>query len=143
VFDILETHVLSYCWMCSNTLSRTIVSTLLVLATLTATSARGLCLKQRTTPNCCDGKCQAMNMPLSPGGSNNCCAVSHGDRSQPAVVRASTTARSDTPATISRIDLSFLLGLPFKQPLSSGLANWHHTFRHNRDLPTLICALLI
>jgi hypothetical protein len=129
--------------MRSNTLGRATVSTLLVLATLTAASARGLCLKQRTTPNCCDGKCQGMNMPMSPGGSNNCCAVSHGDHSQPAVVSASKAARNDTPATISRIDLCFLLGLPSNQPLSPGLRIWHHKLRHNRDLPTLICALLI
>jgi hypothetical protein len=124
-------------------LHRVIVSALLVLATLTAASARGLCLKPRTTSICCDGQCQGMNMPMAPGGSNNCCAASHSDYSQPAVVRASTTVRNNMPSTLSRIELSFLLGLSFNQPLSPGLKIWYHKHRHNRDLPTFICALLI
>ncbi len=120
-----------------------IISTVLVMVLLTATSARGLCLNQRTSPHCCEGKCQGMDMAPSSERSNNCCAVSHGNYSQPAAVTANTGASDDAHATASGIELPFFLRLLSNQPLSPGLEKWRHKAKHMRDLPTLTCALLI
>ncbi len=120
-----------------------IISTVLVLVLLAATSARGSCLNQRTSPNCREGKCQGMKMPPASERSNNCCAVSYGDYSQPAAVSANTRASDDAHATASRIELAFLLRLLSNQLLSPGLEKWRHNVKHIRDLPTLTCALLI
>jgi hypothetical protein len=129
--------------MRSNGLKHGIIATFLALVILTATSARGLCLNQRTSPNCCAGKCQGMDMPPGSEGSNNCCAVSHGDYSQPAAVSAIRGASDDAHATASRIELSFLLRLLSNQPFLPGLEYWRHKIKYIRDLPTLTCALLM
>ncbi len=75
--------------------------------------------------------------------SNNCCAESHGDYSQPAVVTANTGASDDAQATASGIELPFFLRLLSNQLLSPGLEKWRHNVKHIRDLPTLTCALLM
>ncbi len=133
----------TYHVMRSTRFRHEIISAVLVLVILTATSARGLCVNQRTSPNCCGGKCRGMNMPPGSEGSSNCCAVSHSDYSQPAVVSANTGASDDAHATASRIELPVLLRLLPNQPLSPGLEKWRYKVKHIRDLPTLTCALLM
>ncbi len=129
--------------MRSSELKHGVIALLLAVVTITAGSVRGLCLNQRTSPDCCAGKGQGTNTRSAGSGANNCCAVSHSDDSQPATATASSETPGAAHVSATRIGSRWLWSLPSNYPLSAGLGRWLHKVRHLVAVPALTCALLM
>lgn len=126
-------------------INKKVVMALAILAVIFLTSAaNAFCRNRMTSPSCCEGKCQGQSMPAQDQQSNNCCTVSDADTSQPALMAGTGQNSSPTRLAASApIEFPIYWRIILGQPLFPSLGTYRHRLRHIRDLPTLVCSLLM
>lgn len=83
-------------------------------------------------------------MPAQGHQSNNCCTVSNADQSQPALVNGLAQNPDHLKQTgRAQIELPIYWRIVLGQPAFPSLEVYRHRLSHFRDLPTLVCSLLM